>query len=506
MYSTKKQALTRTLIIIGILALINILIYSLYIRVDLTDDNRYTLSEATKNVLRELDEPVTITAYFSEDVPPQVKYMKNDFKNLLTEYVSYSNNNIVYNFVNPNKDDETQKAAERKGIQPQLHEASNQKDKYEQRLLYMGVVIQIGDKSETIPAIVPGAPMEYALTFAIRKLSLKDKQIVGMVQGQGEATQNQTKLIRDYLSVLYDIQDVNLNDSIELPENIKTLLIINPTDTFTIGELTRLNSFYDNGGNVFVAYGYVQGDLRSQQPVANVFPIGLEAWLSSIGIEIKNNLVFDENSNFLRIPVNQGNYMQYQIIPFPYIPKFNKFGKHTITFGLEEIVLGFNSEIIVQNPDTNIKYTNLILSSNKSGVENLPVYFNIHNLKPYSPFNRQKIPVAVAIEDKSPEKSVGKMVVVSNGDFALLDNNGQFNGTEDNLNFVANAVDWLADNTGLVNLRTKVISKRPIEQLEEKKIVKLQYLNLLLPVLIIIVIGVVRFQIRKRKRAKWEKA
>src|SRR3970040_1037507 len=115
---TRKKAQTSILLVIGILLLINFMADRFYFRLDYTADQSYSLSNATKNILTNLNEPVTITAYFSEDLPPDIAKVKQDFRDMLIEYSSYSDGMIVYEFINPSESEESEMQAQQKGIQP----------------------------------------------------------------------------------------------------------------------------------------------------------------------------------------------------------------------------------------------------------------------------------------------------------------------------------------------------------------------------------------------------
>ncbi|MBT4411922.1 MAG: hypothetical protein HOC82_18955, partial [Bacteroidetes bacterium] len=91
-----KRTTTYIFIVVGVLILVNLLSDSFFLRLDLTSDNRYTLSDATKNIVRNLEEPVTVTAYFSEDVPTQMNQTKRDFKEMLIEYSNLSKGMVVF--------------------------------------------------------------------------------------------------------------------------------------------------------------------------------------------------------------------------------------------------------------------------------------------------------------------------------------------------------------------------------------------------------------------------
>ena len=113
-----KKNTTSILLIVGILIIFNLLSVQYYFRIDLTEDKQYTLSEATKNIMESLDEPITVKAYFSENLPPNIARTKKDFEEYLIEYARLSDNNLIYDFINPGEDEEIEKKAVESGIQP----------------------------------------------------------------------------------------------------------------------------------------------------------------------------------------------------------------------------------------------------------------------------------------------------------------------------------------------------------------------------------------------------
>ena len=502
MYQNKKQASIRILIILGIIIAINVILYSFNWRLDFTADKRYTLSETTRTTLENLEEPLTITAYFSEKLPSDIQLLKNDFRYMLEEYSKYSKNKVVFSFVNPQKDARTQKKVEQKGIVPQIHNM-RKKDKFEQQQVYLGAEVQYGENSEIIPAIQPGAPMEFALTFAIRKISSDDKPSVALIKGHGEAGLAELSYVNEALSALYNLEELDLTDQTTIPPHFKTIAIVNPLDSFSTKQIQEINSFVGSGGSVFIAHGLVRGDLSGQPPQSYINSTALESWLSTLGIIIKRNLVIDEQSTQITVQQKQGNYVMNTPLDFPYIPYFSNFGKHSITEGMESMLVPFASEIECVISDTNIKAFPLVQTSDFSGVEIAPGTFDITRKWHRQLFNRSRIPVAFAIEGPLVGTNNARIVVISNGEFALNDQQGRFQGTPDNINFFAGAIDWLSDETGLAELRTKTISSRPIKQLTDKKKSFLKYMNVLLPILILVIIAIIRLRLQKRKIAIW---
>jgi len=165
----KSQLKYYILLVAGIIVLINLLAGRFFFRLDFTEDQRYTLSQTTKDILEGITEPITITAYFSEGLQPQFDQSRKDFRDMLAEYNSYSGNQIVYEFINPNEDAQQEQKAVQAGIQTLMINV-REKDQETSKKAFMGAVVQIGEESEVLPFIQPGAQVEYALTTAIKKL------------------------------------------------------------------------------------------------------------------------------------------------------------------------------------------------------------------------------------------------------------------------------------------------------------------------------------------------
>ena len=177
----KKNNYTTSVLLISVILLVfTILSERYFFRWDLTEGKRYSLSEATKDILTNLDEPITVTAYFTKDLAPDLAKVKEDFKDMLIEYNSISHGKVLYKFVNPNKDRKSETEAMKAGVQPVLFNA-REKDQVKQQKVYMGAKIQKGDDYETIPFISPKTSIEYDLSTAIKKLSVKNKPLIGLL-------------------------------------------------------------------------------------------------------------------------------------------------------------------------------------------------------------------------------------------------------------------------------------------------------------------------------------
>jgi hypothetical protein len=198
----------------------------------------------------------------------------------------------------------------------------------------------------------------------------------------------------------------------------------------------------------------------------------------------------------------QGIFSFSTKVSFPYLPIFTHFADHPVTSGLETVLMQFASPIEFTG-DSALHYQPLIFSSEKSGTQNVPLYFNIEKKWSDSDYPLHSLVAAALIEGKIVGQNNSKMIVIGDGDFAV---NGQGQQaqqlTPDNVNLMVNSIDWLSDDSGLINLRTRGVTSRMLEQVSDTRKNFLKWLNVLLPVLLIIGYGLLRTQKNRIVREK----
>jgi gliding-associated putative ABC transporter substrate-binding component GldG len=495
----RREVRTFIFLSLAILVVLNILSNRFFLRLDFTSDKRYTLSQATKNILSSLKEPVTVTAYFSEDLPPDIAKTRKDFKELLIEYEQHSKGKIVYKFINPNEKEEKEQEAMRAGIQPVIVNV-REKDQMKQQKAYLGAVIQLGERQEAIPFMQPGAAMEYALSSSIKKLSVENKPYIGFLQGHGEPALSSMRDANSNLSVLYQTETFTINDTTPIDSKYKTVAIINPVDSFKQKDFQKLDEFLTRGGNLFIAYSRVKGDLNTAMGTLN--KTGLENWLSKKGLIIDDNFLVDADCGTVSVRQQQGPFTFQTNIPFPYFPQIHTFQEHPAVKGIEAVMFQFASAIRF-NGDSSVKFTPLAKSSAKTGALPAPLYFDIRKQWTQADFSLGSQTVAAVLSGKISGNTNSKIILVSNGGFAV---NGEGERAvqlpPDNVNLLVNCIDWLSDDTGLIDLRTKGVTARPLKQIEDSTKIILKYLNFLLPLLLIVIYGVVRMQMKRNQRVR----
>lgn len=493
----KQKLFASTLLLVGIVLVINFLSNEVHLRLDLTDDGQYTLSQATLDILENLEEPVTVKAYFSKDLPANIAQTRKDFQDLLVEYNSRSRGMIAYEFVNPNENEVSERLALESGVQPVMINV-REKDQVKQQKAFLGATISLGEKMDVIPFVQPGSAMEYSLSTVIKRISIETKPVVGFITGHGEPSLMEMGQAMELLSVLYTPQEISL-DSADVPATIRTLALIRPLDSISPAHLQRLDAFLSRGGSLVVALNRVNGDLQRAYGMA--VSNGLEGWLAAKGISIEPSFIIDAKCGAVTVQQQQGMFNFQSQVQFPYLPVVGRFADHPITKGLETVLLQFASPVNFVG-DSSLRFTPLIFTSEKSGTQPTPLGFQIEKQWTEQDFPENGIAMGGILQENKQGTSF-RMVVFGDGDFPINGPREQARQLQpDNVNLVVNAIDWLSDDTGLIDLRTKGATSRPLRQLDDSTKILVKYGNFLLPIILVIGYGLVRMQRNRIKRLK----
>jgi gliding-associated putative ABC transporter substrate-binding component GldG len=432
--------------------------------------------------------------------------VKDDFEDMLIEYERRAGDNLVYEFINPNENEETEAEAQQKGIGPVMVQVQ-ERDQASQMRAYMGVILSMGDQNEIIPLIRPGTNIEYELTTAIKKLTLTEKPVVAFLQGHGEIPMNNMWQLLEQLRVLYNPEEYTMTDTTMIPSRFRAVIIANPQDTLPQSHLNQLDAYLQQGGSIYLAYSNLQANLNQRYLDAGP-EIGLRQWLGSKGISLDDKYAIDVNCGAITVAQQSGPFTFNTQVEFPYFPIISSFPEHPAGSGLESIILPFVSTITMAPADSSVLIVPIAVTSEQSGAVDAPVFVDLEREWTEDDFNQANLPVAVAAEGALAGNGMAsKMIVVSNGEFFA---NGQLQPGQqpqqinpDNVNFVANGIDWLSDDTGLVELRTKGVTNRPLDPVEDGTRLLLKWGNVLLPVILILLVGFIRNQQYQAKKRRW---
>jgi gliding-associated putative ABC transporter substrate-binding component GldG len=498
---SRTQLFRNTLLLIAALVLVNLIGQRFKFRFDLTADKRFSLSPATINLLSGLPEAVTVSAYFTEKMPPDLAIARQDFKDLLVEYATRSNGNLVFEFIDPNSADSLKLKAQQEGIQPLLA-TTREKDRAENLEVYMGCVVRMGERKTVVPAIQQGSALEWAVSSAIKEVSILEKPVVGLVQGHGETSLQELNQLVQSLSVMYSVQPTAIYDSVPIHERFQALVFINPIDSIPPMQLDRLHDFLARGKGAVFAYESVRSDLGSS-PVAEMRYTGLEPWLEQHGLRIDQRIVVDQRCNQVQVMQQMGQFTMPVPIAFHYFPVLNGFAEHPVSQGLDVVVFQFCSPILPSLRDSTLRFTPFLFTSERSGAVASPQIIELRKQWTEADFPLGPQTVGAEVAGAFGNGPEGRLVLFTNGGFCnsgSSDRPMQMN--PGNLNLMVNAVDRASGQNDLLGLRGKEINYRPIDELSDGARAAFKWMNLLLPVVVAVAYGLGRRAWRRAQRRK----
>lgn len=306
------------LIVAGILVAVNVIGAQFFHRIDLTEGKEFTISDATKRVLRGLDDVVNVKVFFSEQLPAQLTTLEQDVADTLKEYEIYSDGMVRVRFIDPKDDPELRRQAEAMGI-PQLQMNVMERDQYQVTNVFLGIGIQYGDQTEAIPVVQDLNTFEYDITSAIVKLTQDREPVLGILAGHGSRDLNTEMTgINQLLGATYQIQTVNLNEGRNpIPEDIDALFVAGPKNLPDRIKY-EIDQYVMRGGKLLC---FVDPITINEAAGLQATPAssGMNDMLAWYGVEMRDALVLASPSACAMASFSQG-YMRY-VTPYPFWPK-----------------------------------------------------------------------------------------------------------------------------------------------------------------------------------------
>ncbi|PJA11186.1 hypothetical protein COX67_01090, partial [Candidatus Falkowbacteria bacterium CG_4_10_14_0_2_um_filter_36_22] len=240
------------IIVIGLLVVINFFSYNLFFRWDLTQNNDYSISQVSKNTVKNLEDIVSVKVYFSENLPSDYIVLRQEVGDILDSYRNYSNGKIRVEFINPGEDENIKQELMMMGI-PQVQFNVMEKDKYQVVNGYLGMAIKYGDQTEVIPVVQNIQDLEYQITLNIKKATKQINSVIGIVSSNLTSDINKEITIAyKKLQELYQMQTVDLTQASDIAADVNTLIIIGPKDKFADDQLKKLDAFLMRGGAMLI--------------------------------------------------------------------------------------------------------------------------------------------------------------------------------------------------------------------------------------------------------------
>ena len=559
MKASIKKNIVSIAVLVGGLLLLNVLGNYFYKRFDLTQDKRFTLSAEAKEIVDYVDSPIIVDVFLKGNFPPEFRRLQSETEQLLEEFSAY-NSNIKFDFINPTEkgNEAFQSQFEKFGLTP-AQVSVTESGKQSTELVYPWALAHHDGKTVKIPLLKNqlGATSEervnsslqnlqYAFADGFKKLATQKSKKIAVLKGNGEYDD---RYIADFFATLreyYFIAPFTLDSVATNPE--KTLDALNgfdlivatqPTEPFSDAEKYVLDQFIMNGGKSLWLMDATQ--MQMDTISGNMFAFGKDLNLNDFffkyGIRINPNLVKDVYSAPIVLASGDEREAQYNRYPWFFSPLSSSANNHPIVSNIEAVKFDYASAI--DTLPNNIKKTVLLSTSPISKIVGLPfpIDFDVEipkNLQVVNEgpnpneYNAGEIPLAVLLEGqftsafknrvkplKLNVKNIddgkpSKMVVISDGDIIKNQLQGnrplelgfdkmtnQFYGNKE---FLLNTVNYLLDDSGLINIRTRQIAVPfldPQKTVEQRS--KWQTLNLLLPLGLLALFGIAFNFYRKRR-------
>lgn len=556
MIKNKSNAIKIAFLLIGLMAL-NWIGTKIYKRFDLTQDQRYTLSQSALNIVKDVKSPLIVDVFLEGNFPSEFKRLRNETQQLLEEF-ALDNPQIKFNFIDPLEDEKSRdhniEQLIQRGLDP-LQLSVNNSGKASQELIFPWALASYNDETVKIPLIKNriGSTqqelvsnsiqhLEYAFAEGFQKLVAQKSKKIAILKGNGQL---EDIYLADFLQTvkeLYFIAPFTLDSVATNPEStLKKLnefdLIISakPTEAFSENEKLVLDQFTMNGGKSLWLTESVLMDKDSLyndegRGIALMNDLNLNDFFFKYGVRINPLIVNDMYSAPITIAMGEGSNSQFQPLRWPYSPLAAGNPEHPITSNLNLVKFDFANPMDTLKND--VQKTILLQSSNLTKLQGVPVEISLEVVtEEPDPSTYTKGPqnLGVLLEGQftsvykdriKPFKIDGnkdsstktKMIIISDGDIIKNDvvrNQPQELGFDrwtgqsfGNKEFLLNAVNYLLNDDGLLDIRTKNIS---IAFLDEQKIndnkAQWQLLTIALPLAFLAVFGVIFNYIRRKKYA-----
>ena len=543
-----RKHIKSILFVFGAILLVNFIASKIFTRFDLTQDKRYTLSDVSKNIVANLDETLYINVYLEGEFPTEFQRLQIETRQFLEE-LQAENTNINFRFINP---DNIKERLIKAGMMPsQL--TVEEDGKLSEAIIFPWAEL-IYQKKTKIISLLPNvqsqnqeqqlenaiANLEYSFSEAIHSLIQNQQPTVVVITGNGQLRDSELYSLLSEVTQKYRLAKFTLDSVATNPQKTTKALqqydvaiIAKPTEQFTDKEKLTLDQYITNGGKSLWMIDNIQADTdslyNSGKMLAYPRDLKLTDLLFSYGVRINNKLVQDLYA--AKIPLatgNIGNQPQFQNLDWFYHPLVGANPHNAITKNLMPVRLRFTTAI--DTLKNNIKKTPLLVSSVLTKLVGTPKIIelsSITNEPKQDNFNKGNQLFAVLLEgefnsayknrikpfnldDFKTTSPDNKMIVIADGDIGKNDflkgkpyDLGVDKWTQQrygNKDFLLNAIDYLADDNGLIQLRNKTVSL-PI--LDKQKAYReksfWQFLNIVLPLLLLAVFGLGYRYIRKRK-------
>jgi ABC-2 type transport system permease protein len=540
------------LIISGLASLI-------HLRLDLTEDRRFTLSKPTIKILSELRNDLYIQVWLEGDMPVQFKKLKRSVREMLDEFRIASGRKLDYEFINPLEAKDTKERNKQyeslvsAGLFPVNLQAKDEEGGASQKIIFPGMTVNYNGSAIPVNFLKNNRGLsaeqnllhsmeglEYEMIQTISTITADTVYKIAFIEGHDEIGETGVADITLSLARYFTIDRGVMNGRVGILDKYSAIVIAGPEKSFDERDKLVLDQYIMNGGKVLWLLEEVKADadsLVNGETVALYRPLGIEDQLFVYGARINPSLVQDLECVVIPMKiVTAGTQQQMVPVPWLYYPLLYPSQLHPITRNLNRVAGKFVNYIDTVGRDPKIRKTILLITSPVTKILNPPVLISLKEAErtpDEREFSKSSLPVAILLEGKfrsafknrpvpagtgdsfnniKQESADSKMIVIADGD--IIRNDVRRSGssvtpfalgldrytmqTFGNKDFLVNCLNYLVDDNGIMQLRSRELKMRLLnKQTVKKNLFMIRLINVVLPVLLIIFAGVVYSILRK---------
>jgi ABC-type uncharacterized transport system involved in gliding motility auxiliary subunit len=479
-----------TVLMAGAVVIVNLFGSNIGGRLDLTPGRAFTLAPATRRLLSNLPDIVTIKLFVSSALPKEIESTRRDVDDLLRDYRAAGHGKVKLVIEDPASDSSARREAQTSGIPPVQFNVLGQGE-LQVKEGYLGLAVRYADGVKTVPFIQQTSDLEYRLTSDIQALTHPERSKVafGEISDAAAARGRRSfEELREQLGANHSVTAFALTDT-TIAADVKVIAVAGTPDTLNPAQMERLRGFLDRGGSLLVMAGGMT--LSDQGPVAMSRRVGWNALLKPYGVSIASNMVYDLASNTqVGIPAQFGQVL----VPYPFWLRALGTGRSPVNAELGSVMLPWASQIDTVKSAASV--TPLLVTSRAAGVQEITAF-----IQPGSPLSRDSLRprLVAALAALQPATSGaaahGRVVVIGSGDFA---SDRYARNSPTNIVLVQNAIDWLAQDDALIAIRSKDRAPPPLVFSSSVARSAAKYGNLAGVPLFLIAAGIARLLRRRR--------
>lgn len=538
-----------------------------FFRIDLTSEKKYTLSQPSRRLLKELDNVVYVKVYLDGELPAEFVNFRKSIRELMDEFRAYAGDKLQYQFINlydePDENIRNRMIGELydRGLSVTNIQVRDSEGGSSSRMIFPGAIISYGPFELPVNLLKNNPTLsheqnlnnsiqtlEYEFSRAIHSLTMEEVPRIAFIEGHGELDSMQTHSLMDELKNFFQVDRGYINGNVEALLNYQALIIARPEYPFGEADKFAIDQYIMQGGKVLFFLDPVHpfaDSLSAGTTVALANQVGLEDLLFKYGVRINYNLVADLQCNY--VPVNTapaGEQAQFTMMPWVYHPLLAGPVTHPVSRGLNYVKSQFASSMdTLSGSAGQVEKTVLLATSKASRKRDVPLYINMEEVTVQPDpalYQASYLPVGVLLEGEFesfyknypvPEGiyppdweliaqgETSSVFVLTDGDIAA--NEVQFEQgayraqplgydrytqqTFGNREFIMNVVNYMTDDTGLMELRSREFKLRLLNKeliTQKSQLLKWKLFNTLLPLLLVLISGLVIQIVRKRRYAR----